>query len=94
MQEAPKNLKILKADEVMPVMRTFTAGLGVRCDFCHAQGDMASDTKPQKVTARRMLAMTREINTSHFNGKDRVSCYTCHHGKNEPERAPEGGGGR
>jgi hypothetical protein len=92
MQGPPKNLKVLKADEdVMTVMRTFTAGLGVRCDFCHMQGDMASDSNPKKVTARMMLSMTRELNASHFNGRERISCYTCHHGQQEPERAPAAG---
>lgn len=88
----PQNLKILKPDEVLPVMRTFTAGLGVRCDFCHMQGDMASDSNPHKVTARMMLSMTREINANHFNGRDRISCFTCHHGKEEPESSAAPGG--
>ncbi len=92
--QAPSNLKVLKPDEpLMAVMTTFTNGLGVQCNFCHVQGDMASDTKPEKVTARMMLTMTREINASHFNGRERVSCYTCHHGASHPERAPAAGGG-
>jgi hypothetical protein len=85
---APKNLKILTADQVMPAMRSYTAGLGVKCDFCHVSGDFASDEKKPKLTARRMIAMTTQINTTHFAGKDRISCFTCHHGENEPKSAP------
>jgi hypothetical protein len=90
--QAAKNLKILKPEEVMTVMRTFTSGLGVRCDFCHMQGDMASDANPHKVTARMMLSMTRDLNAAHFNGKERITCYTCHHGAQEPPSAPPAGG--
>ena len=93
MREAPKNLKVLKpTDDVIAIMRTYTAGLGVRCDFCHVQGDFSSDENKKKLTARMMISMTHEINASHFNGRERVSCYTCHHGKNEPEGAPPAGG--
>lgn len=86
MQEA-KNLKILKPEEVMPSMRSFTAGLGVRCDFCHVQGDRASDENPKKLTARNMIAMVQQINT-HFNGSPKVTCYTCHRGETEPKSTP------
>ena len=85
---APKNLKILKPDEVMTAMRSFNTSLGVKCDFCHVAGDNASDDKKPKLKARMMIEMTSQINTTHFNGKERVSCYTCHHGENEPKSAP------
>jgi len=87
MQEG-SNLKVLKSDEVMPAMRTYTAALGVRCDFCHVQGDRASDANPVKLTARNMISMVQQINT-HFNGSPKVTCYTCHRGKSEPENAPQ-----
>src|ERR1035441_9415295 len=51
-QQAPTNLKILTPAEVGPAMQSFTAGLGVRCEFCHVQGDRASDANPHKVVAR------------------------------------------
>lgn len=87
----PKNLKILKPDQVMPAMRSFTAALGVKCDFCHVQGDFASDEKEHKEIARKMLTMTHEINTHFPDGKMHVSCYTCHRGAEEPAmRPPEG----
>ena len=91
-QGGPKNLKVLKPDQVMTAMRSFTIGLGVKCDFCHVSGDFASDDKRPKLTARRMIEMTGQINATNFDGKDRVSCYTCHHGENEPKSAPPGAG--
>ncbi len=89
----PKNLKILKPDQLMPAMRSYTAGLGVKCDYCHIQGDFASDENRHKITARRMIEMTQQINT-HFGGeaKERVTCYTCHRGEAEPKTAPPAAG--
>ena len=89
-QQAPTNLKILTPAEIGPVMQSFTAGLGVRCEFCHVQGDRASDANPHKVVAREMLAMTRQINT-HFPGGAKVACYTCHRGAEQPLMAPPAG---
>jgi len=87
---APKNLKVLKVEpaQLIPIMRTFTAGLGVQCNYCHVQGDFASDEKPQKETARQMIAMAQEINGKFPDGKIHVSCYTCHRGATEPLTAP------
>jgi hypothetical protein len=66
-------------------MRAFRTGLGVRCEFCHVQGNDASDEKPQKLTARKMIAMTQEINAKFPDtSKVHVSCYTCHRGAKEP----------
>jgi photosynthetic reaction center cytochrome c subunit len=84
----PQNLKILKAEEVMAKMGTFRAGLGVRCDHCHVQGNNASDDNPKKLIARKMITMTAEINAGFPDGKEHVTCYTCHRGKVEPEMTP------
>ena len=85
----PKNLKILKPEEVRAAMGSFVSGLGVKCGFCHVQGDFASDAKPEKETARKMIVMTRDIN-AHFQGAttEMVACYTCHRGATEPLTAP------
>jgi hypothetical protein len=83
-----KNLKILKDDEVRPMMGAFRTALGVQCTFCHTMGDFASDANPHKDKARMMIAMMRDVNTKFADGKDHVTCYTCHRGKNEPESAP------
>ena len=106
----PTNLQVLPKDipkpQLVRVMRSFAMGLGVRCEHCHVgEGndlstfDFASDTKPEKVTARRMIVMAREINTKLLAGfppgRDEstpaVTCYTCHRGEKKPLTArPEG----
>ena len=90
----PKNLKVLKVApaELIPLMRAYSAGLGVRCDHCHVQGNFAADDKPQKEMARKMIEMTAHINTMVGDGK--VTCYTCHRGELEPKTAgPAAAGG-
>ena len=89
-RETPKTLKILKPEEVGPAMRAFTQALGQNCNFCHVQGDRASDENPKKNVARMMIAMAHDINAKFPDGaeKVRVTCYTCHRGKTEPETAP------
>ena len=91
-QQAPKNLKVLTPGNVMPAMQSFTTGLGVRCDFCHVQGDRASDANPHKGIAREMYTMTQTINSHFPGGAAKVSCYTCHRGAEEPLTAPPAGG--
>lgn len=88
----PTNLKILKASngqEVRQIMRTFTAGLGVQCSYCHVQGNFASDENPKKEVARHMIEMSQKINAQFSDGKMHVTCYTCHRGEAEPKTAPE-----
>jgi hypothetical protein len=88
--QAPRNLKILKPEDLRSgVMRQFTQALGVTCDHCHVQ-DRAADEKPQKDTARMMIAMVSEINAKFPDGasKVHVTCYTCHNGKVTPLTAP------
>ena len=88
----PTNLKILKATsgaEVIQIMHTFTAGLGVQCTYCHVAGNYASDENPKKEVARKMIAMAQKINAEFPDGKMHVSCYTCHRGEAQPKTAPE-----
>jgi hypothetical protein len=85
--EAFKNVQLLKdipADDLQPTMRFFTYSLNVRCNFCHAQGDFASDDKEEKKTARAMISMVMAINKDDFRSRTAVTCYTCHRGANEP----------
>ena len=84
----PKNLKILKPENVIQTMFAIRAGLGVRCDFCHNPQDYASDEKEHKLTARKMLEMVNNINTNTFAGDQKVVCWTCHRGQEKPEAAP------
>jgi hypothetical protein len=86
----PKNLKVLKvpASEIMPLMRAYSAALGVKCTHCHVQGNFASDENPHKEIARMMISMTQEINAKFEGDKAHVSCYTCHRGETEPKLSP------
>src|SRR5580698_7205179 len=65
---APKDLKKIMIDD-------FEDGLGVGCNFCHAQGkevgelDFASDAKPEKNIAREMMRMTLGINKKYLKIK-------------------------
>ena len=96
-----KNLKVLRKnisrEELDSVMNSFKPALGVKCDFCHAASkdkseqkpDFASDEKPEKNIARKMMRMTSRLNKKYFSvGKgDKeeiifpISCINCHHGK-------------
>src|SRR5205814_5713595 len=60
----------------------------VECTFCHVQGANEKDDLPNKATARRMMAMTIELNKSAFNGRPQVTCYSCHRGARLPIPAP------
>jgi len=86
---APKNLKVLSPDDLRAgAMRQATQGLGVHCDYCHVQGDNASDDNPKKLIARQMFKMTKDINANFPDGKQHVTCYTCHRGTAMPLTAP------
>ena len=84
----PRNLQLLKPEEVHEAMRAFRVALGVECTFCHVQGDFASDEKRNKIVARKMIELVGSINPKFPDGKDHVTCYTCHRGAQEPLMAP------
>ena len=88
--QPPKNLKVLKVEpqEIIRIMRTYTTGLGVKCEHCHVQGDFASDENPKKEIARMMIKMAQDINGKFPDAKEHVTCYTCHRGEEEPKTAP------
>ena len=85
----PKNLKVLKipASELIPTMRAYAAALGVQCNFCHVQGNFASDEKHEKEIARMMITMAHDINEKFQDSKVHVTCYTCHRGEAVPKTA-------
>lgn len=81
-------LSDLSPNEMARSMNAITAWVSPRegCVFCHNPVNMASDEKYQKVVSRRMLQMTRTINTqwqAHV-GQTGVTCYTCHKGNPVP----------
>jgi photosynthetic reaction center cytochrome c subunit len=88
-----KNIKVLtdltvpEMTRVMLAMTAWVAPADKSCGYCHA-ADMASDEIYQKVVARRMLQMVRNIN-SNWGGhvaNNGVTCYTCHRGQQVPAR--------
>jgi photosynthetic reaction center cytochrome c subunit len=60
----------------------------VGCNYCHAAPVYAADDKYTKRVARKMIAMTRHINTDwkQHVGATGVTCYTCHRGNPVPAR--------
>ena len=86
-----KNIQALQgtpADQLMPAMQFIAASLGVDCDFCHVRGKFEADDKAPKRMARKMIAMTLEINKDNFGGHHEVTCYSCHRGAHEPAGTP------
>ena len=100
-----KNLKVLPKDISSGVLQKimvdeFQDGLGVGCNFCHAQEkgslhlDYASDEKPEKEIARSMMLMTMDINKKYFGDEHpligdslmTISCVSCHHGTPHPDK--------
>jgi photosynthetic reaction center cytochrome c subunit len=79
------NLKVLTQQNVEITMQNITFALGVGCVYCHDLNDLSLDTKPQKVKARMMLEMVRDINAKFGDEKTHVTCWTCHRGLTTPE---------
>lgn len=99
-----ENLKVLpkniSSKDLQGIMTDdFEDGLGVTCGFCHATAknghglDFASDAKPEKKIARKMMLMTIGINKKYFKSKHAmlgsptltVTCNTCHKGAAFPD---------
>jgi hypothetical protein len=81
-------LKELSVDDFVASMGLITANLGLDCADCHPnagtdKADFVIDT-PRKVTTRRMVEMVAGINRTNFAGVQRVTCWTCHHGRITP----------
>jgi len=92
-EDAFKNIKALngqRADMLNPTMVMFEAALGVGCGYCHdADANKREvDSKPQKQIARQMIEMVNSVNKTTFRGQARVTCFTCHQGRNIPIGVP------
>lgn len=86
-----KNIQVLKgipADALIPGMQFITYSLGVECSFCHVEGTMDKDDKKPKLAARKMMQMMVAINQANFNGRQQVTCYSCHRGAPHPVAIP------
>jgi hypothetical protein len=90
-EETFKNIQILKgtpAEQLIPAMQFISYSLGVQCSFCHVEGALEKDDKKPKQTARKMMQMMAQINQATFNGKRKITCYSCHHGSSRPVNTP------
>jgi photosynthetic reaction center cytochrome c subunit len=90
-----KNIKVLKGltvDEFMGTMGLFSAALNVCCGDCHvgAGGSNPQWDKdpPRKLVARRMVEVMNKINKESFQGRQVVTCWTCHRGGTPPATTP------
>ena len=95
MEQKYKNIQALKglpASQMRGMMNYISASLGMTCGECHVKnGDQwafEKDDNNHKVTARKMITMTMEINKASFNGRTQVTCYTCHQGHDHPMHVP------
>ena len=87
-EKKPTNLKVLPKTmtmkQVTAEMKKISKDLGVKCEFCHVKDDFAADDNEHKAEGREMILMTRDLNKQFFKGKNEVTCFTCHKGKEEP----------
>ena len=82
-------LKGLTPSDFLGAMGVMTAAVGYDCSNCHPGAgtdamDWATDSKPEKKTARKMVEMVAAINRQNFAGAQQVTCWTCHHGLDLP----------
>jgi hypothetical protein len=92
MEETKKNIKMLRgvpSSQLIPLMSFMANSLGVTCAHCHNTKAYESDEKPEKETARRMIAMQRAMNEQYYGGKLTITCNTCHHGRSNPPATPD-----
>src|SRR5580692_7719470 len=90
-----KNVRALKGiplDDFMETMGLISAALSFDCSDCHTNAgtdkvDWAADT-PRKVIARTMVNMVANINKINFQGREAVTCWTCHRNRDKPLVTP------
>jgi hypothetical protein len=90
-----KNIQALKGipvDDFMGTMGIMCAALGFDCSDCHpgagtVKVDWAADN-PRKNVARKMVRMVGAINKDNFSGRQMVTCWSCHHGRDRPSTTP------
>jgi photosynthetic reaction center cytochrome c subunit len=86
------DISVSEFNRTMVAMASMVAGGAGNCGYCHNLTNFAADTFADgqaiytKAVARRMIQMTRNINsewTEHVANTG-VTCYTCHMGKPLP----------
>jgi len=86
-------LKGIPVDTFFEAMGMFANAMGNDCTFCHSP-DAALDRNafavatPRIQRARQMIVMVNTINKMYFAGQPRVTCFTCHHGTQQPRSDP------
>ena len=81
-------LKTLTVDDFIAAMGVMSGALGWDCADCHPGAgtdtvDWVFDTRVKR-TARRMVEMVDAINKARFGGAQKVTCWTCDHGRDIP----------
>ena len=87
-----KNVQVLKdipSDQLIPSMQFIASSLGVRCEYCHVEHAFDKDDKKPKQIARKMMQMMFSIDANNFEGRQAVTCNTCHRGSPKPMAIPE-----
>ena len=74
-------------------MGIMSAAVGYDCSECHIGAgtdkvDWAADNQ-KKVVARKMVTMVANINRDNFSGRQMVTCWSCHHGRDRPSTTPQ-----
>lgn len=92
-REVFQNVKVLgdlSAAELTRQMTAIQSWIAPKegCEYCHDLTNLASDAKYTKVVARRMLEMTKHLNTTwkaQHTLETGVTCWTCHRGNKVPQ---------
>ncbi len=92
-KDAYQNVKVLgdvSAGQFIGLMTAMTTWIAPKegCAYCHNPQNFADDSKYTKVVARKMIEMTRHINSNWDKhvGNTGVTCYTCHRGNAVPQQ--------
>jgi hypothetical protein len=79
--------KGLPAEDLIPAMEFMAASMKWECKDCHDPADYSKETHAIETT-RQMILLQRDINEKWFNGRQEVTCMTCHDGAEHPSNMP------
>src|SRR5262249_44388359 len=88
-EDVYRNIETFKgkqATQVLLAMNAIRGNLGVSCTYCHTQYEWDKNDKPAKETTRKMFKMLGYIEGTYFEHKNKVTCWTCHHGHPDQPR--------
>ena len=89
-EQVYKNIQVFRgvsADLMGRTMQFMEASLGVHCAYCHGDAnwpDNPSVNTERKDYARKKIQMIRDMNRTMFEGREVVTCYSCHRGHLNP----------